>query len=161
MLLFSTYQTPDTWYPYVAYHSHHKQHVLEAFIRGELIRYAVTKITPAGSQRLAAIFWQRLLARGHPVGYLPTVFASMQHVDRLLYLQATSLAGSRSRGALVLVSTNLVHDGRFETQGMNLNKVVNIVYANLKHSSPELGALSGDKVVEAHSNPPVLIQAAA
>lgn len=107
---------------------------------GELIRYAVTNSTPAGLQPLAATFWQRLLARGHLVSYLQPVFASVQHVDRCRYLQATSVAGPGSRGAPVLEFPT----GRFEMQCMILNEKVYTVYTRFNDAPPELGALSSD-----------------
>jgi hypothetical protein len=117
--------------------------MFKAFIRGanrvskRLIRYAVTKSTPAGFQQLTATFWLRLLARGYPVAYLQPVFASVQHADRRRYLQNTLAAGCSSRVAPVLVLTN----GKFETQRINLNRVMNSVYTSFKYSSAELGAL--------------------
>jgi len=86
-IMFSTYQKPHNKYLYIPFQSHHRSHVFRAFVRGELIRYAVTNTLSADFLKVAAVFKQRLLARGYPNSFLQPIFDTITHADRQYYLQ--------------------------------------------------------------------------
>jgi hypothetical protein len=153
-IVFSTYQKPHNKYLYIPYQSHHRLHVFKAFIHGELVRYVVTNTYAADFDKMSAVFWQRLRARGYPPAFLQPLFAAVAHSNRQQYLQQAvrqNAARTATRAAPVLVMTN----GRVERQCMNLGQVVNNVLQQYSHV-PELQALFGDRVVVAYRNPPSL-----
>jgi hypothetical protein len=132
----------------------HRMHVFKAFIHGELVRYVVTNTCAADYDRMSAVFWQRLRARGYPPAFLQPLFAAVSHSNRQQYLQQAvrqTAAQANASAAPVLVMTN----GRVERQCMNLGQVVNNVLQQYSHV-PELQALFGDRVVVAYRNPPSL-----
>ena len=172
---FETFQKPHNRYLYIPYMSHHRPHVFKAFIRGELIRYAVTNTQLASFQQVSALFRERLLRRGYPTALVTAAFSTASHNNRQQYLQgldtvtdssnaqgngtaaaAAAFAGvssdnSRNRSAPVLVLTN----GVYEQHRLNLGQVVNQVYDRFRQVSG-LQQLFGPRVVVAYRNPPSL-----
>ena len=150
-LVFTTYQKAHNKYLYIPFQSHHRSHVFRAFIRGELIRYAVTNSRLRGFQQQVELFYQRLVARGYPTKLLGSIFASVAHADRQHYLQQPQQSHTPPRAGPVFVTVNDQH----AHSRMNLSRVLNDVYHKYQHV-PELHDMFGDRVVVAYSNPPSL-----
>jgi len=153
--MFSTYQKPHNRYLYIPYQSHHRPHVFRAFIRGELIRYAVTNTKEVSFAAMCAVFHQRLVSRGYPADFLQSVFASVSHADRQQYLQQQQqqqqLHATAPRAGPVLV---VVNDLQAHSR-MNLSTVVNGVYQRYQHV-PGMHDVFGGRVLVAYKNPPSL-----
>lgn len=153
-LLFTTHQKSHSKYLYIPYQSHHRPHVFRAFIRGELIRYAVTNTRQSDFQHMADLFWQRLVIRGYPPRFLQPIFAGVTHDARIRYLQQPSHQQQQRQqrhAPPVFVAVNDQH----AHMRMNLGKVINDVYQQYVHV-PELREIFGDRVVVAYRNPPNL-----
>jgi hypothetical protein len=67
----------------------------KGFIKAELQHDAVTKTQPADSERMKALFMNRLLDRGYPAVQLKRWFAAVDHSCRVALLTRT--AGSRQQ----------------------------------------------------------------
>jgi hypothetical protein len=139
-LVIGTYQKPHNRYLYIPRVSFHRPHVFSGFVRGELIRYAVTNTRAEGFARMQRLFMQRLLDRGYPKAWLDRVFATVSHADRGAHLQAP---GRRRRAAAqsqppVFVSAN----GPYEMR-VSLSAVINSVYQPHAHQHHAVRAALG------------------
>ena len=94
----STFQKAHNKYLYVPRGSFHRPHMFTAFVRGELIRYAVTNTHSSGFDRMKALFRERLLDRGYSDASLDPIFASVSHTSRHEHLH-TSRRQRGSQGA--------------------------------------------------------------
>jgi len=132
-----TFQKPHNRYLYIPRVSFHRPSIYAAFVRGELIRYAVTNSTAAGFEHMKALFFQRLLDRGYSKAWLFQVFARVPYTSRAAHLQAS---GRRRRAAgqpqpPVFVATN----GLAEMQS-SLSAALNAVYTRHAQHSPDVRA---------------------
>ncbi len=90
-LVVQTYQKPHDRYLYIHIVSFHRPHIFAAFIRAELLQYAVTNTIASNFAAVAALFWQRLVDRGYAAAQLRPIFARVQHAMRTAYLSNSSL----------------------------------------------------------------------
>jgi hypothetical protein len=153
-LVISTFQKPHNRYLYIPRSSFHRPHTFAGFVRGELIRYAVTNTHAAGFQRMRRLFMQRLLARGYSKAWLREVFATVSHASRGAHLAAPR---RRARAAAqsqppVFVASN----GPLEMQA-RLSAVINSVYAQHAQQGEVRAALAGANriTVAYHANPSI------
>eukprot|EP01052_Picozoa_sp_SAG31_P019893 SAG31_NODE_1470_length_8219_cov_6.189039_5_plen_274_part_00 len=85
----SVYQKPGNAYLYIPGFSDHPIHVLRAWIKGELVRYAKRSSSFETFDRTRRLFVSRLLTRGYSVVFLQPIF------DAVLYDQRWSLLQQR------------------------------------------------------------------
>ena len=124
----TTFQKPHNQYMYIPYFSFHRRGVFKGFITAELQRYAVTNTLPADFAHMQALFFQRLVDRGYPVGKLRQWFAAVEHSCRVQLLQRPPGHKRRAGVPPVLVLQN----GQFEMTA-HIAAVLNRVYAAHKH----------------------------
>lgn len=152
-LVVSTYQKPHNKYLYIPRASFHRPHIFAGFVRGELIRYAVTNTHPQGFARMRQLFMQRLLHRGYSKAWLLHLFAGVTHDSRRGHLSAPR---RRQRGVEqpqppVFVASN----GPLEMRE-SLSTVINTVYR--KHAMQHMevrDAMGGaERIVVAYRTNP-------
>jgi len=151
-LVVSTYQKPHNRYLYIPRMSFHRAHTFAGFVRGELIRYAVTNSAETGFHRMRRRFMQRLLARGYSKAWLRGVFATVQHASRGAYLNAP---GRRVRAAAQSQPPVFVaHNGPLEMRA-SLSAVVNSVYArHAQHGAVQAAMAGAHRVTVAYRTTP-------
>jgi hypothetical protein len=151
---FSTYQKPHNKYMYIPYSSHHRPSVFRGFIKGELIRYAVTNTAKPDFDTVCGLFRERLLRRGYPATLFDSITHEVQHSDRLHYFSdASQPASGLSAGTTVRGPVFIATNGARESQG-SLSKVINGIYDRHLRHSPELADIFGSRIVVAYRNPP-------
>jgi hypothetical protein len=139
-LLVSTYQKPHNRYLYLPAFSFHRAHTFAGFVRGELIRYAVTNTSRHGFECMKRRFMERLLQRGYSKAWLSHLFAQVSHASRHAHLQASQ---RRRRAAgqpqpPVFVATH----GLLEASG-RLSHVINGVYERHQGQPAVQAAMAG------------------
>ena len=133
----TTYQKPHNQYMYIPYHSFHRRGVFKGFIKAELQRYAVTNTQQADFDHMKALFMQRLVDRGYPIGQLQRWFAAVGHSCREALLSRPPVPRRLASHSPVLVLPN----GQFEMTA-NIAAVLNSVYA--QHSQhPAVASIFG------------------
>ena len=146
-LVVSTYQKPHNKYLYIPRASFHRPHTLAGFVRGELLRYAVTNTHAAGFERMKRLFYQRLLDRGYSKAWLDGSFAGVRHTDRHAHLQRTRRARVRQPAAPVFVSAF----GPYEAQ-CSLSSVINSVFArHASHADMRAVFGAGERITVAYT----------
>lgn len=151
-LLVSTYQKPHNRYLYLPAFSFHRAHTFAGFVRGELIRYAVTNTRRHGFECMKRRFMERLLQRGFSKAWLARLFAQVSHDSRHAHLQASA---HRRRAAgqpqpPVFVATH----GLLEASG-RLSYVINEVYGRHQGQPAVRAAMAGaSHITVAYRAPP-------
>lgn len=67
---------------YVPFSSCHTRANLKAFIKAELLRFAVTNTYPVDFSKARLAFFERLIARGYSDSFLRPLFDTVVHSDR-------------------------------------------------------------------------------
>lgn len=132
-LFVQTYQKPHNRYLYIPRASFHRPHVFAGFIKGELIRYAVTNTHAQDFATVAGLLHQRLLDRGYSAEQLQPLFASVTHACRAQFLTSSRRRGRAQQSAPPVF---VLPNGLVETAA-NFGAVINQVYAQHKHA-PEV-----------------------
>ena len=174
-LYFETFQKPHNQYLYIPYFSFHRPHVFRAWVKTELLRYAVNSTREIDFLHISGLFHKRLIDRGYPENILLPIFTSVQHSDRVNALQPIAHVDSEHfrntatpATAPVAASTTTINTTPAATPAavfitpygtlekcMNLNTVINSVYEKYSHM-PELHSILGDRIVVAYHNSPSL-----
>eukprot|EP01052_Picozoa_sp_SAG31_P017575 SAG31_NODE_1209_length_9381_cov_2.526611_1_plen_657_part_00 len=85
-LRLQVYQKPLSTYLYIPRHTAHRQHMLRAWIRGELIRYVKRTTEFEDFLIIRRLFYQRLQQRGYRHDFLETIFSDVSYSNRKAYL---------------------------------------------------------------------------
>lgn len=109
------YQKPVNRYLYLPFLTEMPRHVLEGFIRGEIIRYVkrCSAITPF--LEMLRLFWTRLSVRGYPAHFLFETFRSAADYTQraaLLAKPAHSAADSTRSQVLILTFSRSLHQAQ-------------------------------------------------
>jgi hypothetical protein len=78
----STFSKPMNKFLYVPFSSCHTRANLKAFIKAELLRFAVTNTHLVDFSKARLAFFERLIARGYPDSFLRPQFDAVVHSDR-------------------------------------------------------------------------------
>jgi hypothetical protein len=155
-LVISTHQKAHNLYLYIPAVSFHRPHVFAGFVKGELLRYAITNTAVEGFERMKGLFKQRLLDRGYPEAWLCAVFESVRHSDRYQHLHGA--ARSRRAAAQSLAPVFVAHHGHLESTH-SLSAVVNAVYArHMQQQQVRVAMCDAPRVTVAYRVPPSLSQ---
>lgn len=156
-ICFETYQKPHNKYLYIPYFSHHRPHIFKAWVKAELLRYAVNSTHEEDFLIMKELFLQRLLDRGYPSSLLQPIFDIARHSDRThslhnthdaqdnTYIQHNTTSHAPPRGPVFTTQY-----GKAE-KSMNLGVIINGVYEKYKHD-PTLHDIFGDRIIIAYKN---------
>ncbi len=152
----STFQKAHNKYLYVPRGSFHRPHMFAAFVRGELIRYAVTNTHSSGFDRMKALFRERLLDRGYSDASLDPIFASVSHTSRHEHLH-TSRRQRGSQGAAQAAAPVFVAANGPAEMHNSLSAAINAAHARFAHDPHVQRAMAGaQRITVAYRNPPSL-----
>jgi hypothetical protein len=155
LLVVSTHLKAHNQYLYVPWGSFHRTHMFAAFVRGELIRYAVTNTHRSGFEHMKGLFLQRLLERGYPSAWLDPLFASVSHASRAQHLSQSGRS-TRHAGTPTPAPVFVAASGPAEMRG-SLSAAINAAYTRHAHHPQVQRAMGGaERVTVAFTNPPSL-----
>lgn len=83
------FQKPIAQFLYIPFFSEHPKTAKLAFIKGELIRYAIVSSAPSFFHEEANLFFKRLRARGYPLNFLVRAFSGISYSLREKTLTST------------------------------------------------------------------------
>lgn len=125
----SVYQKPMSAYLYIPAHSDHAQHILRAWVKGELIRYIKRSSCIDNYLTTREYFIDRLMRRGYTAQFLQPIFDSVVYASRRPFLHhhedgpktnrslRAARVGDESDPPLVLALT-LPHTQRLDALGV-------------------------------------------
>ena len=142
-LQYSTFQKPLNKYLYIPYESFHSASNKEAFIKGELMRYARNSSTFRSFSETRQLFWKRLRLRGYPARFLLPVFREINYSNRSKWLSKPKQL-SRQRTVVSKSTYNCSHVGIKKVILKHLPNLSSIVsYKSTNTQGPRSEILTG------------------
>eukprot|EP01052_Picozoa_sp_SAG31_P006374 SAG31_NODE_292_length_18283_cov_10.859859_17_plen_445_part_01 len=109
----SVYQKPGNAYLYIPGFSDHPIHVLRAWIKGELVRYAKRSSSFEAFDRTRRLFVSRLFTRGYSVVFLQPIFDAVLYDHRWSLLQQRLLQTNQPCDTPAVLALSLPYTQRW------------------------------------------------